>query len=161
MNPLRGSCVSERSRCGAVRIFHVADEPSAEIMRVGSLLLWRRANFLRRRRTLYGDRACRIALWRRANLHACRRTLCGDYASRIALAVAPCKFSTSPTNPLRGSCVSDRSVAPCEFARLPTNPLRGSCVSERSRCGAVRICTLADAPSAGIVRVGSLSLWFS
>ena len=114
-NPLRGSCVSERSRCGAVQIFYVADEPSAGIVRVEVLSLWRRANFKARRRTLCGDRACRIAL----------------------------------------------AVAPCEFGRWPTNPLRILCVSDRSRCGAVRICTLADEPSAGIVRVGSLSLWFS
>ena len=66
MNPLRGSCVSERSRCGAVRISKsplrrlyasersrrgavrmskLAEERSAEIVRVGALSLWRRANF--------------------------------------------------------------------------------------------------------------------
>ena len=154
---VRGSCLSEHSRCGAVRTFYVADEPSAGIVRVGALALWRRANFLHR-----------------------RRTLCGDYARRIALAAAPCEFARWPKHPLRGSCVSDRSccgavriytladepsagiaVAPCGFARWPMNPLRGSCVSDRSRCGAVRICMLADEPSAGIVRVGSLSLWFS
>ena len=38
MNPLQGSGVSERSRCGAVRILELADE------------------------TLYRDRACRSAL---------------------------------------------------------------------------------------------------
>ena len=261
MNPLRGSCVSERSRCDAVRIFYGADAPSAGIVRVRALSLWRRAIFLRGRRTLCGDRACRIALavapcefagwptnplrgscvsdrsrcgavriskladepsagivrvgvlslWRRANFLCGRRTFCGDRACRSALAVAPCAFARSPTNPLRGSCVSERSrcgagrifcvadapsagivrvgslslwrranflrrrrtlcrdracrmalaVAPCEFAGWPTNPLRGSCVSDRSRCGAVRICRLADEPYAGIVRVGSLSLWFS
>ena len=37
MNPLRGSGVSERSRCGAVRILELAGEPSAGIGRVGSL----------------------------------------------------------------------------------------------------------------------------
>ena len=37
MNPLQGSGVSERSRCGAVRILAVADEPSTVIGRVGSL----------------------------------------------------------------------------------------------------------------------------
>ena len=98
-NPLRGSCVSERSRCGAVRTFYVADEPSAGTC--VSERSWRRANSLRGRRTLCGDRACRSALARR----------------------------------------------------------RGSCVSERSRCGAVLIFYVADEPSAGIVRVGSLSLW--
>ena len=157
--PFAGTCVSERSRCGAVRICTLADEPSAGIVRVGALSLWRRAHLHARRRTLCGDRACRsalavapfyvadapsagivrvgsLSLWRRANLHAGRRTLCEDRACRIALAVAP-----------------------CEFARWSMNPLRGSCVSDRSRCGTVRICTLADEPSARIVRVGSLSLW--
>ena len=45
MNPLQRSGVSERSRCGAVRILELAGEPSAGIGRVGS-----------RRRTLCGDR---------------------------------------------------------------------------------------------------------
>ena len=112
-NPLRGSCAPDRSRCGAVRISKLADEPSAGIVRVGSLSLWRRANFKARRRTLCGDRACRSAL----------------------------------------------AVAPCELSTWPTNPLRGSCVSERSRCGAVRTFYVADEPSAGVVRVGALSLW--
>ena len=47
MNPLQGSGVSERSRCGAVRILAVADEPSTDstgIGRVGALSLWCRAN---------------------------------------------------------------------------------------------------------------------
>ena len=34
MNPLQGSGVSERSRCGAVRILELADEPSTGIGRV-------------------------------------------------------------------------------------------------------------------------------
>ena len=37
MNPLQGSGVSERSRCGAVRILELAGEPSAGSGRVGSL----------------------------------------------------------------------------------------------------------------------------
>ena len=39
MNPLQGSGVSQRSRCGAVpiRILELADEPSTGIGRVGSL----------------------------------------------------------------------------------------------------------------------------
>ena len=52
----------DRSCCGAVRFFYMADELSAEIVRVESLSLWRRANFNARRRTLCGDCACRIAL---------------------------------------------------------------------------------------------------
>ena len=49
MNPLRGSCVSDRSRCGAVRICLEPDEPAAE---VEALLLWRRAIFLLAKRLL-------------------------------------------------------------------------------------------------------------
>ena len=163
--PLRRSCVSKRSRCGAVRICLERGEPSAEIVRVEAL-----------------------SLWRRANLSWSRRTLCGDRACRSALAVAPCEFVLSAANPLRRSCVSKRSrcgaaricldlgepsaeilrvealslwrranlswsrralcgdrecrialaVAPCASVLSPMNPLRRSCVSKRSRCGAVR-----------------------
>ena len=60
-HPLRVSCASHRSRCGAVRILKTRVEPSAGIVRVESLPLWRRANFENSRRTLCGDRACRIA----------------------------------------------------------------------------------------------------
>ena len=44
-DPLRRSCASKRSRCGAVRICLSLGEPSAEIVRVEALLLWRRAIF--------------------------------------------------------------------------------------------------------------------
>ena len=44
MNPLQGSGVSERSRCGAVRTLAVDDEPSTGIGRVGALSLWCRAH---------------------------------------------------------------------------------------------------------------------
>ena len=44
MKPLQGSGVLERSRCGAVRILAVADEPSTGIGRVGALSLWCRAH---------------------------------------------------------------------------------------------------------------------
>ena len=44
MNPLQGSGVSERSRCGAVCILELADEPSTGIGRVGALSLWCRAH---------------------------------------------------------------------------------------------------------------------
>ena len=59
-NPLRRLRVSNRSRCGAVRICNFADEPFAEIVRVESLSLWRRADLQLRQRTLCGDCA-RIA----------------------------------------------------------------------------------------------------
>ena len=137
MNPLRGSCMSERSRCGAVRIGNFADEPFAGIVCVESLSLWRRASLqLRRQPSAEIVRVESLSLWRRAKLQLRPRTLCGDCACRVALAVAPCEFATSPTNPLQ---------------RL--------CVSNRSRCGAVRICNFAREPSAEIGRVESLSLW--
>ena len=46
MNPLRRSCVSKRSRCGAVPLLLSLGEPSAEIVRVEALSLWRRAILL-------------------------------------------------------------------------------------------------------------------
>ena len=104
-NPLRRSCVSKRSRCGAVRICLDLGEPSAEILRVEAL-----------------------SLWRRANLSWSRRALCGDRACRIALAVAPCASVLSPMNPLRRSCVcrSSLAVAPCDF--LARETAFGSCL---------------------------------
>ena len=86
MNPLQGSGVSERSRCGAVPILAVAEEPSTGIGRVGALSLWCRAHPCRGRGTLYRDRAC-----------------------RSALAVVPRASLSSPMNPLQGSGVSERS----------------------------------------------------
>ena len=44
--------MSKRSRCGAVRICLEPGEPSAGIVRVGSLSLWRRAIFLLAKRLL-------------------------------------------------------------------------------------------------------------
>ena len=44
MNPIQGSGVSERSRCGAVRILELADEPSTGFGRVAALSLWCRAH---------------------------------------------------------------------------------------------------------------------
>ena len=99
-------------------------------------------------------------------------TLCGDRACRIALVVAPCEFSTSPANPLQGSCASNRSrcgavrivnfagdlwgscaldrslaATPCEFQHSSVNPLRVSCALKRSRCGAARILNADCEPS--------------
>ena len=45
MNPLQGSGLSKHSRCAAVRMFKLADELSAGIVRVEPLLLWRHAHF--------------------------------------------------------------------------------------------------------------------
>ena len=124
-------CVSDRSRCGAVRIFYVADEPSAAC----------------------GNRACRIAL----AVAPCAfstwppNPLRGSCVSD-RFAVAPCE--TSPTNPLRGSCTL--AVAPCISATSPTNPLQGSCVS---KCSRVRIYNFADEHFTGILCVEALSLW--
>ena len=52
VHPLRRSCVSKRSRCGAVRICLHLGEPSAGILRVEALSLWRRAYFLLAKRPL-------------------------------------------------------------------------------------------------------------
>ena len=61
-DPLRRSCVSKRSRCGAVRICLSLGEPSAEIVRVEALSLWRRAIYSCSRNGLWklsrGLRAC-------------------------------------------------------------------------------------------------------
>ena len=51
-DPLRRSCASKRSRCGAVRICLSLGEPSAEIVRVEALSVWRRAIFLLAKRPL-------------------------------------------------------------------------------------------------------------
>ena len=51
-DPLRRSCASKRSRCGAVRICFSLGEPSADIVRVEVLSLWRRAIFLLAKRPL-------------------------------------------------------------------------------------------------------------
>ena len=152
-NPMRRSCVSKRSRCGAVRICPDPGEPSAEIVRVEALSLWRHANLsacVSKRSRCGAVRICldlgepsaeivrveALSLWRRANLFWPRRTLCGDCACRSAL-----------------------TAAPCEFVLTSANPMRRSCVSKRSRCGAVRICPDPGEPSAEIVRVEALSLW--
>ena len=86
-----------------------------------------------------------------------RRTLCGDHACLNALAVAPCESSALPRKP--SACRIALAVAPCKFSTLPVNLLRGSCVSNCTRCGAVRIFNMVSEPSAGIVRVETLSLW--
>ena len=51
-DPLRRSCASKRSCCGAVRVCLSLGEPSAEIVRVEVLSLWRRAIFLLAKRPL-------------------------------------------------------------------------------------------------------------
>ena len=196
MNPLRGSGVSERSRCGAVRILELAGEPSAGIGRVGSLA---------------GEPSAGIGVVPCESLSSpmnplrgsgvSERSRCG--AVRIlelagepsaGIGVVPCESLSSPMNPLRGSGVSERSrcgavrilelagepsatigrvalrrtlcgdracrsalaVVPCESLSSPANPLRGWGVWER---GAVRILELAGEPCPGIGRVGLLSLW--
>ena len=58
---------------------------------------------------------------------------------------------------LAGEPSAGIGVVPCPSCRGPMNPLHGSGVSARSRCGAVRILAVADDPSTGIGRVGSLA----
>ena len=136
-NPLQGSGVSERSRCGAVPILAVAEEPSTGIGRVGALSLWCRAHPCRGRGTLYRDRAC-----------------------RSALAVVPCASLSSPMNPLQGSGVSERS----RCGAAPILPWTDEPSTGIGRVGALSLwCRahpdLADEASTGIGRVGALSLW--
>ena len=64
---------------------------------------------------------------------------------RNAVAKVPCEFVVV--------------VVPCEFVLSPMNPLRGSCVSDRSRCDPVRIYLELDKFSAEIVCVEAFSLW--
>ena len=66
MNFLQGSGVSERSRCGAVRILAVVDEPSTGIGRVGALSLWCRAHPCDEPSTGIGRNGA-LSLWCRAH----------------------------------------------------------------------------------------------
>ena len=50
-------------------------------------------------------------------------------------------------------------VAKCVISSSPANPLRISCVSNRSRRGTVLMAQSSGEPSAGFVRVESLPLW--
>ena len=52
MHPSSGIVLSKCSRCGASRIFKLAGEPSAGIVRVETLSLWRRENSQACSRTL-------------------------------------------------------------------------------------------------------------
>ena len=170
MNPLQGSGVSERSRCGAVRILGIGrvgalslwcSEPSTGIGRVGALSLWCRAHPCRE-----PIRAVRIleladgpstGIGRVGRCGAVRILAVADEPStgigRVGALSLWCRAhpgepsASGVSDPLR--CVAD----PCRGR----NPLQGSGVSERSRCGAVRILELADEPSTGIGRVGSLA----
>ena len=95
MHPLRGSCVSERSRCAFSYILELNRAPSAVIVRVGALLL------NRLRGSCVSERSCcaflRILEW---PIMACR-TLCRDRACRSAPAVRFCVF-------LSGLCLESR-----------------------------------------------------
>ena len=163
MNPLQGSGVSERSRCGAVPILAVAEEPSTGIGRVGALSLWCRAHPCRGRGTLYRDRACRSAL---AVVPCPSLSVAEEPSTGIGRVGAlslwcrahPCRSTDEPSTGIGrvGALSLWCRAHPC---RGPMNPLQESGVSERSRCGAVCILELADEPSTGIGRVGALSLW--
>ena len=95
-NPLRVSCMSKGSRCGALRISTSSGKPSAGFARVEALSLWRPSNF-----------------------NVVRQTLCGFRACRRALVVAPFKFQRRPANPLRVSRVLKRSR--CGALRISTS----------------------------------------
>ena len=61
-SPLVTVCVSDRSRCGAVRTVISLAQPSRHFVRAGSLSLWRGANCDIARPTLLALCACWIAL---------------------------------------------------------------------------------------------------
>ena len=152
MNPLQGSGVSERSRCGAVRILAVADEPSAGIGRVGSLAGEPSAGI--------GVVPCASLPWPMNPLQGSgvsERSRCG--AVRILAVADEPSTGIGRVGSLAGEPSAGIGVVPCPSCRGPMNPLQGSGVSARSRCGAVRILAVADEPSTGIGRVGALSLW--
>ena len=92
--PLRGSCVSERSRCAFLRISMCARAPSAGIVRVGALPL------------------CVFA--------HCTTLLRTPSAGIVRVGALPlcvfAHFATCFAHPLRGSCVSERSR--CAFLRI-------------------------------------------
>ena len=162
--PLRGSCVSERSRCAFLRMWICPRAPSAGIVRVGALPL------------------CVFA-----HVDLSPRTLCGDRAKKLPLATKKLPLATKKlplaTKKLPLACRSAPAVRFCACGFVPAHPLRGSCVSERSRCAFLRMLQLASytlcgdracrsapavrfrtfynllrTPSAGIVRVGALPL---
>ena len=101
MNPLRGSGVSERSRCGAVRILELAGEPSAGIGRVGSLA---------------GEPSAGIGVVPRESLSSPMNPLRGSGVSERSRCGAV-RILELAGERSAGSGVSDRS---------PANPLRGS-----------------------------------
>ena len=64
-----------------------------------------------------------LSLWRRANLSWSRRTLCGDCACRSALAVAPCNILAREA--AFGSCLvvcAPAFAIPRSRVRLPPGP---------------------------------------
>ena len=144
MNPLQGSGVSARSRCGAVpmRILAVADKPSTGIGRVGALSLWCRANPCPDHRKDLKNRSPNLGPYTTKGTlkelpyriyfldpSGGLGELAGEPSAGIGrvgslagepsagIGVVPCASLPWPMNPLQGSGVSDRS---------PANPLRGS-----------------------------------
>ena len=162
MNPLQGSGVSERSRCGAVRILELADEPSTGIGRVGALSLWCRASSPANSLLVAGvpDRSPANPL--RGSVRAVRILELADEPStgigRVGALIAVSAVLAGGRNPLRGSGVSDRSrCGAVPILELADEPSTG--IGRRSGVVPVRILELADEPSTGIGRVGALSLW--
>ena len=115
MNPLQGSGVSERSRCGAVRILELAGEPSAGIGRVGSLA---------------GEHSAGIGVVPCESLSSPMNPLRGSGVSERSRcgAVRILELAGQPS---------------ARIGRVGSLALRGSGVWERSRCRAVRILELA------------------
>ena len=105
-DPLRRSCASKRSRCGAVRICLSLGEPSAEIVRVEALSLWRCSEHLRR---------ATCAEQAQSNLH---RPTCAEHM-RKALVRSNWRRALAQSNLLRALAQSNlhRALARSSFQR--------------------------------------------
>ena len=94
-NPLRRSCVSSARNAGESAARRLRGQPSAEIVRVECAKCRRERRAPGARRTLCGDRACRVReMQARARVECAKRrrerdlcnyraTLCGDRARRV------------------------------------------------------------------------------
>ena len=134
-------------------------KPSCHFVRVGSLSLWRGANFEIARATFSALRASRIPVV----VARCEflRSLGQPSQCRIPLVVARCEFLRSLAQPsqhfVRVGSLSLWRGANFEIARATFSALRACRIPlVVARCEFLR--SLAQ-PSQHFVRVGSLSLW--
>ena len=132
MNPLQGSGVSERSRCGAAPILPWTDEPSTGIGRVGSLAGEPSAGI-----GVVPCASCRGPMNPLQGSGVSERSRCG--AVRILAVADEPSTGIGRVGSLAGEPSAGIGVVPCASLSSPMNPLQGSGVSERSRCGAAPI----------------------